>query len=177
MPGDGLSCCRKGDWMENGYMRAFLDSTATVLSEVLKTEVREGKIYYKSTPLPESAVPMAARLAELRVGRVYLDMRADMARRLASAWVQQELDFSDERADASLASLADRISECASRETGRKAAKVEILPIPKDGTGENRLHLDAKADIVVPFETKAGWISVNMVFGRGGEEGEGKKTG
>lgn len=148
--------------MEADFLRALIASTEDVLEGVLKTEVRAGKFYFKSTPLPVSALGAALEMAGRGSAKVFLDMEEETARRLASAWTQQELTFADERLRTSLDALAHKIGE----------GRIEVVPVTtKRYAGGATAH--AGTTLVVPFQTRrAGWISLDVEI-----DGGGRRTG
>ncbi len=145
--------------MESEALLALIDSTSKVLQGLLKTEVRRGVVYYKSTPLPDAVVESAFRLADGHMGRILLDMDEDTARKLASAYVQQDLDFSDERTISSLGALAGSIGDL----TGTRRSGLHLVVEPfttKKVPGVATLH--SRSGIVIPFETSKGRVSIDV---------------
>jgi chemotaxis protein CheX len=71
--------------MRYEYLEAFVQSATLELADILKTEVRRGRVYYRSTAIPPTEFPAALRAAGDLAQDLVLDIEEGMALELADA--------------------------------------------------------------------------------------------
>jgi CheY-specific phosphatase CheX len=154
--------------MQKDFLCALIDSTAVVLEGVLKTSVRRGKIYYKSTAIPDAVLAAAVGAASGGAEQLFLDFEEDTALRIASAVGAKELASLDEGARASIDAFAGLVALKAASGLGEGGGRGRALPVlTKIGSP----RAAAGRGFLIPFETREGRITIGIEFGRGPDQG------
>ncbi len=148
------------------YINPFVESAYNVLKEVLKSDVKRGELFLKSTSMPVLGVAAIVGLAGDVEGRVLFDMTADTATKVASAMLEsmdmEPVDSLNEMARATITELANMITGQAVTKLHNLNFKFDLTP-PAIFTGENMeiTNPDVEA-LIVPIEVPMGKIEINV---------------
>ncbi|HCC36375.1 MAG TPA: chemotaxis protein CheX [Treponema sp.] len=136
------------------YINPFVESTFSVLKEVMNSEVKRGEIYLKPTSTSIMGVAALVGLAGDVEGRVLFDMTKATALYVAGAMNQEEFTALDEMAKATIQELANMITAQAVTKLHDIGFKFDLTP-PALFTGENMevsSNLGEVEALVVPME-------------------------
>ena len=149
------------------YINPFVESTYSVLKEVLKSDVKRGEIYLKPTSMTIMGVAALVGLAGDVEGRVLFDMDKDTALHIAGAMNGEKFTNLDELGKATIQELANMITAQAVTKLYDLGFKFDLTP-PALFTGENMevsTNLGEVEALIVPMELGAnGKIEVNVAI-------------
>jgi chemotaxis protein CheX len=148
------------------YINPFVESAYNVLKEVLKSDVKRGELFLKSTSMPVLGVAAIVGLAGDVEGRVLFDMTRETAIKVASGMLEsmemEPVDSLNEMAKATITELANMITGQAVTKLHNLNFKFDLTP-PAIFTGDNMeiTNPDVEA-LIVPIEVPMGKIEINV---------------
>ena len=149
------------------YINPFVESTYSVLKEVLNAPVKRGEIYLKPTSMAIKGVAALVGLAGDVEGRVLFDMTKGTALNVAGTMNQEEFKVLDEMAKATIQELANMITAQAVTKLHDLGFKFDLTP-PALFTGENMevsSNLGEVEALIVPMGLgEIGEIEVNVAI-------------
>jgi chemotaxis protein CheX len=149
------------------YINPFVESTFSVLKEVLNSDVKRGDIFLKPTSMKIMGVAALVGLAGDVEGRVLFDMTKESALHIAGAMNGEVFTTLDELAKATIQELANMITAQAVTKLHDLGFKFDLTP-PALFTGENMevsTNLGEVEALIVPMELGAnGKIEVNVAI-------------
>ena len=149
------------------YINPFVESTFSVLKEVLNCDVKRGDIYLKPTSMSIMGVAALVGLAGDVEGRVLFDMSKSTALHIAGAMNSENFTVLDELAKATIQELANMITAQAVTKLYELGFKFDLTP-PALFTGDNMevsTNLGSVEALIVPLElTGKGKIEVNVAI-------------
>jgi len=135
------------------YINPFVESTYSILSEVLGSEVKRGDIFLKPTSMAIQGVAALVGLAGDVEGRVLFDMTKSTALFVAGAMNQETFTALDDLAKATIQELANMVTAQAITKLHEIGFKFDLTP-PALFTGENMevaTNLGEVEALVVPM--------------------------
>lgn len=150
--------------MRYEYLEAFVESAALELEDLLKTEVRRGRVYYRSTAIPPTEFPAALRAAGDLAQDLVLDIEEETALELADALgevASQGGNLVDGPIAASMASLQDRILARTKASLGDWRKDMETRPLRSAVHREVNTGLSRSA-LEIPLEMKGGKVVIDV---------------
>ena len=149
------------------YINPFVESTYSILKEVLNQEVKRGEIYLKPTTMAIKGVAALVGLAGDVEGRVLFDMTKDTALHIAGAMNGEVFTALDELSKATIQELANMITAQAVTKLHDLGFKFDLTP-PALFTGENMevsTNLGEVEALIVPMELgQNGKLEVNVAI-------------
>jgi len=149
------------------YINPFVESTYSILKEVLNAEVKRGEIYLKPTSMSIKGVAALVGLAGDVEGRVLFDMTKDTALHISGSMNGEVFTAMDELAKATIQELANMITAQAVTKLHDLGFKFDLTP-PALFTGENMevsTNLGEVEALIVPMELGAnGRLEVNVAI-------------
>ena len=149
------------------YINPFVESTFSILKEVLNADVKRGEIYLKPTSMSIMGVAALVGLAGDVEGRVLFDMTRDTALGIAGAMNGEAFTTFDELGKATIQELANMITAQAVTKLHDLGFKFDLTP-PALFTGENMevsTNLGEVEALIVPMELSSGGkIEVNVAI-------------
>ena len=149
------------------YINPFVESTYSILREVLSSDVKRGEIYLKPTSMSIMGVAALVGLAGDVEGRVLFDMTKETALFVASGMNDGEKFATlDEMAKATIQELANMITAQAVTKLHDLGFKFDLTP-PALFTGDNMevsTNLGEVEALIVPMELGVGKIEVNVAI-------------
>jgi chemotaxis protein CheX len=149
------------------YINPFVESTFSVLKEVLNADVKRGDIFLKPTSMTIQGVAALVGLAGDVEGRVLFDMTKESALHIAGAMNGEVFTTLDELAKATIQELANMITAQAVTKLHDLGFKFDLTP-PALFTGENMevsTNLGEVEALIVPMELGTnGKIEVNVAI-------------
>lgn len=146
------------------YINPFVETTYSILVEVLGGEVKRDNLYLKSTSMPVMGVAALVGLAGDVEGRVLFDMSMETALNIASKMNDEKIDTFDELAKATITELANLITAQAVTKLHELGFKFDLTP-PALFTGERMEISDQNVEaLIVPMITEQGKIEVNVAI-------------
>jgi chemotaxis protein CheX len=136
------------------YINPFVESTFSILKEVLNTDVKRGDIFLKPTSMKIQGVAALVGLAGDVEGRVLFDMTKPSALHIAGTMNGEEFSTLDELAKATIQELANMITAQAVTKLHDLGFKFDLTP-PALFTGENMevsTNLGEVEALIVPME-------------------------
>ncbi|TDT71739.1 chemotaxis protein CheX [Hypnocyclicus thermotrophus] len=145
------------------YINPFTQATFDVLNMLGAFSPKIGKLSVKNEPVPSYGVSVIVGVIGNIKGQIVYSFTEDTARGIASAMMMgMPVEAFDEMAKSAVSELANMISGNASTGIAAKGLEVDISP-PTLITGNNvRITSNVKQTVVVPIETTAGVIEVNI---------------
>ena len=150
------------------YINPFVESAYNILKEMLKSDVKRGELYLKSTAMPVLGVAAIVGLAGDVEGRVLFDMQRDTAIRVASAMLEamemEPITTLNDMARATINELANMITGQAVTKLHELGFKFDLTP-PALLSGENMEISDTGVEaLIVPMEVPQGRIEINVAI-------------
>ena len=149
-------------YMKIEYINPFVDSTSTILREMLKTDVRRGEMYVKTSSAPILGVAVFIALFGDLNGRVVFDMSEDTALTITSEINMLEITGLDDEVKTSLKELTGLITGqaiLALRELGFTVTHGPPVII----TGRNlEIHDPGVEALISSVEMRQGSIDINI---------------
>jgi len=118
------------------YINPFVESTFSILHEVLGAEVKRGEIYLKPTSTSIDGVAALVGLAGDVEGRVLFDMTKETALHVAGIMNQETFTVLDDLAKATIQELANMVTAQAVTKLHELGFKFDLTP-PALFTGDN----------------------------------------
>lgn len=150
------------------YINPFVESAYSVLTEVLKMEVKRGEIYLKSNSMSVLGVAAIVGLAGDVEGRVLFDMTQKTAINVSNHMLQEmgmeEITSFGDMGKATITELANMITGQAVTKLHNLGFSFDLTP-PALFTGENMEVSDQKVEaLIVPMEMAIGKIEINVAI-------------
>ena len=149
------------------YINPFVESSFSILNEVLGTEVKRGEIFLKPTSMAIMGVAALVGLAGDVVGRVLFDMSKDTALYIAGSMNGEKFTVLDELGKATIQELANMITAQAVTKLHDLGFKFDLTP-PALFTGENMevsTNLGEVEALIVPMEITPEYkVEVNVAI-------------
>jgi len=136
------------------YINPFVESSFSILKEVLSSEVKRGEIFLKPTSMAIMGVAALVGLAGDVEGRVLFDMSKETALFIASSMNGEKFTVLDELGKATIQELANMITAQAVTKLHDLGFKFDLTP-PALFTGENMevsTNLGEVEALIVPME-------------------------
>jgi len=118
------------------YINPFVESTFSILNEVVGSDVNRGEIYLKPTTMSIKGVAALVGLAGDVEGRVLFDMTKETALYVSGAMNQETFTVLDDLAKATIQELANMITAQAVTKLHELGFKFDLTP-PALFTGDN----------------------------------------
>jgi chemotaxis protein CheX len=150
------------------YINPFVESAYSILTEVLKMEVKRGEIYLKSNSMSVLGVAAIVGLAGDVEGRVLFDMTQKTAINVANHMLQdmgmEPINSFSDMGKATITELANMITGQAVTKLHNLGFSFDLTP-PALFTGENMEVSDHKVEVlIVPMEMSIGKIEINVAI-------------
>lgn len=146
------------------YINPFVESSVSVVSEVLGIEVERKEISLRSKAVPVLDIAVIVGLVGQVEGRVLFDMDKKTVLNIVSKMNEEEITEFDELAKATITELGNMITGRAVTKLSEMGYKFDVTP-PAIFTGSNMQISDVKMEaLVVPLETSLGRIEINVAL-------------
>ncbi len=146
------------------YINPFVESSVSVIKEVLQVEVKREQISLKSKAMPVLEIAVIIGLVGQVEGRVLFDMDKKTALKIVSKMNNEEITEFDELAKATITELGNLITGRAVTKLSEMGYKFDVTP-PAIFTGNNMEISDVEIEaLIVPIETPIGRIEINVAL-------------
>lgn len=146
------------------YINPFVESSVSVMKEVLGIEVERKEISLKSKAIPVLDVTVIVGLVGQVEGRVLFDMSKKTVLNICSKMNEEEITEFDELAKATITELGNMITGRAVTQLADMGYRFDVTP-PAIFSGENMEVSDIEMEaLVVPVETPLGRIEINVAL-------------
>lgn len=146
------------------YINPFVESSVSVVKEVLGLDVKREQISLKSKAIPVLDVAVIVGLVGQVEGRVLFDMKRETALKIASKMNEEEIDSFDELAKATITELGNMITGRAVTKLSEMGYKFDVTP-PAIFSGRDMEITDVDIEaLIVPIETPLGRIEINVAL-------------
>jgi len=146
------------------YINPFVESSVSVIREVLEVEVKREQISLKSKAMPVLEIAVIIGLVGQVEGRVLFDMSKETALKIVSKMNNEEIKEFDELAKATITELGNLITGRAVTKLSEMGYKFDVTP-PAIFTGNNMEISDIEIEaLIVPIETPIGRIEINVAL-------------
>lgn len=146
------------------YINPFVESSVSVLNEVLGLEVKREQISLKSKAIPVLEVAVIVGLVGQVEGRVIFDMKKETVLKIVSNMNDEEITDFDELAKATITELGNMITGRAVTKLSEMGYKFDVTP-PAIFSGDNMVISDIDIEaLIVPVETPLGRIEINVAL-------------
>lgn len=146
------------------YINPFVESSVSVISEVLSVEVKRENISLKSKAIPVLDIAVIVGLVGQVEGRVIFDMTRETALNIASNMNDETISEFDDLAKATITELGNMITGRAVTKLSEMGYKFDVTP-PAIFSGSNMEISDIDIEaLIVPVETSLGRIEINVAL-------------
>ncbi len=146
------------------YINPFVESSVSVISEVLGIEVVRKEISLKSKAVPVLDVAVIVGLVGQVEGRVLFDMSTQTALNIASKMNEEEIKEFDELAKASITELGNMITGRAVTKLSDMGYRFDVTPPAIFSGKEMEISNTEMEALVVPIETSLGRLEINVAL-------------
>ncbi|OHD10906.1 MAG: chemotaxis protein CheX [Spirochaetes bacterium GWD1_27_9] len=146
------------------YINPFVESSVSVMREILGIEVKREQISLKSKAVPILDVAVIVGLVGQVEGRVLFDMKMETALKIVSKMNEEELTQFDELAKATITELGNMITGRAVTKLSEMGYRFDVTP-PAIFSGHNMEISDVEIEaLIVPIETSYGRVEINVAL-------------
>ena len=146
------------------YINPFVESSVSVIKEVLGIEVKRGQISLKSKAIPVMDVAVIVGLVGQVEGRVLFDMSRATVFQIVSKMNEETITEFNELAKATITELGNMITGRAVTKLSEMGYRFDVTP-PAIFSGQNMEISDIDIEsLVVPIETALGKIEINVAL-------------
>lgn len=146
------------------YINPFVESSVSVMREILGIEVKREQISLKSKAVPILDIAVIIGLVGQVEGRVLFDMKLDTALKIISKMNEEEITQFDDLAKATITELGNMITGRAVTKLSEMGYRFDVTP-PAIFAGKNMEISDVEIEaLIVPVETSLGRIEINVAL-------------
>jgi chemotaxis protein CheX len=146
------------------YINPFVESSVTVLKEILNLQVTREQISLKSKATSILDIAVIIGLVGQVEGRVIFDMKLQTALNIVSKMNEETITQFDELAKATITELGNMITGRAVTRLSELGYKFDVTP-PAIVTGNNMQISDTAIEaLVVPVSCELGRIEINVAL-------------
>jgi chemotaxis protein CheX len=146
------------------YINPFIESSISVMKEVLGIDVERKEISLRSKAIPVLDIAVIVGLVGQVEGRVLFDMSKKTAMNIVSKMNDEELTEFDELAKATITELGNLITGRAVTTLSDMGYKFDVTP-PAIFSGSNMEISDVEIEaLVVPIESSLGRLEINVAL-------------
>ena len=146
------------------YINPFVESSVSVIKEVLGMDVKREQISLKSKAMPILDIAVIVGLVGQVEGRVLFDMKKETALNIVSKMNEEEIKVFDDLAKATITELGNMITGRAVTKLSEMGYRFDVTP-PAIFSGSNMEISDAEIEaLIVPIETPIGRIEINVAL-------------
>ncbi|MCG8568867.1 MAG: chemotaxis protein CheX [Spirochaetes bacterium] len=146
------------------YINPFVESSVSVLKEVLNLDVQREQISLKSKAIPVLEVAVIVGLVGQVEGRVLFDMSKETTLNIASRMNEETITEFDDLTKATITELGNMITGRAVTKLSEMGYKFDVTP-PAIFTGQNMEISDIEIEsLVVPIVSPLGRIEINVAL-------------
>ncbi|HPO49057.1 MAG TPA: chemotaxis protein CheX [Spirochaetota bacterium] len=146
------------------YINPFVESSVSVMREILGIEVKREQISLKSKAVPILDIAVIIGLVGQVEGRVLFDMKLETALRIISKMNEEEITKFDELAKATITELGNMITGRAVTKLSEMGYRFDVTP-PAIFAGKDMEISDVEIEaLIVPIETSLGRIEINVAL-------------
>ena len=146
------------------YINPFVESSVSVLKEVLGLQVKRENVSLKAKAIPILDIAVIVGLVGQVEGRVIFDLTKKTALNIASKMNEESLSEFDDLAKATITELGNMITGRAVTRLSELGYKFDVTP-PAIFSGQNMEISDINIEaLVVPIETELGRVEINVAL-------------
>lgn len=146
------------------YINPFVESSVSVMKEILGIDVKREQISLKSKAVPILDVAVIVGLVGQVEGRVLFDMKMETALQIVSKMNDEVITTFDELAKATITELGNMITGRAVTKLSEMGYRFDVTP-PAIFSGTNMEISDVDIEaLIVPIETSLGRIEINVAL-------------
>jgi chemotaxis protein CheX len=146
------------------YINPFIESSISVMKEVLGIDVERKEISLRSKAIPVLDIAVIVGLVGQVEGRVLFDMSRKTALNIVSKMNEEDIKEFDELAKATITELGNLITGRAVTKLSDMGYRFDVTP-PAIFSGENMQISDVEIEaLVVPIETSLGRLEINVAL-------------
>lgn len=146
------------------YINPFVESSVSVLKEVLGLQVKRENVSLKAKAIPILDIAVIVGLVGQVEGRVIFDLTKKTALNIASKMNEETLSEFDDLAKATITELGNMITGRAVTRLSELGYKFDVTP-PAIFSGQNMEISDINIEaLVVPIETELGRVEINVAL-------------
>jgi chemotaxis protein CheX len=146
------------------YINPFVESSVSVIKEVLGLDVKRGQISLRAKAIPVLDIAVIVGLVGQVEGRVLFDMSQETSLKIVSKMNDEEIADFDELAKATITELGNMITGRAVTKLSEMGYRFDVTP-PAIFQGENMSISDIEIEaLIVPVDTPLGKIEINVAL-------------
>ena len=146
------------------YINPFIESSISVMKEVLGIDVERKEISLRSKAIPVLDIAVIVGLVGQVEGRVLFDMSKKTALNIVSKMNEEDITEFDEMAKATITELGNLITGRAVTKLSDMGYKFDVTP-PAIFSGNNMEISDVEIEaLVVPVESSLGRLEINVAL-------------
>jgi chemotaxis protein CheX len=146
------------------YINPFVESSVSVMKEILGIDVKREQISLKSKAIPILDVAVIVGLVGQVEGRVLFDMKMETALKIISKMNEETITEFNELAKATITELGNMITGRAVTKLSEMGYRFDVTP-PAIFSGQNMEISDVDIEaLIVPIETSLGRVEINVAL-------------
>lgn len=146
------------------YINPFVESSVSVMKEVLNVDVTRGQISLRAKAIPVLDVAVIVGLVGQVEGRVIFDMDLGTVLKIVSNMNGEKITDLDDLAKATITELGNMITGRAVTKLSEMGYKFDVTP-PAVFQGQNMSISDLEIEsLIVPIDTPLGKLEINVAL-------------
>jgi chemotaxis protein CheX len=146
------------------YINPFVESSVSVMKEILGIDVKREQISLKSKAVPILDIAVIVGLVGQVEGRVLFDMKMETALKIISKMNDEEITEFNELAKATITELGNMITGRAVTKLSEMGYRFDVTP-PAIFSGKEMEISDVDIEaLIVPIETSLGRVEINVAL-------------
>ena len=146
------------------YINPFVESSVSVMKEILGIDVKREQISLKSKAVPILDIAVIVGLVGQVEGRVLFDMKMETALKIISKMNDEQITEFDELAKATITELGNMITGRAVTKLSEMGYRFDVTP-PAIFSGKEMEISDVDIEaLIVPIETELGRVEINVAL-------------
>jgi chemotaxis protein CheX len=146
------------------YINPFVESSVSVMKEILGIDVKREQISLKSKAVPILDIAVIVGLVGQVEGRVLFDMKMETALKIISKMNDENITEFNELAKATITELGNMITGRAVTKLSEMGYRFDVTP-PAIFSGKEMEISDVDIEaLIVPIETTLGRVEINVAL-------------
>jgi chemotaxis protein CheX len=146
------------------YINPFVESSVSVMKEILGIDVKREQISLKSKAVPILDIAVIVGLVGQVEGRVLFDMKMETALKIISKMNDEVITEFNELAKATITELGNMITGRAVTKLSEMGYRFDVTP-PAIFSGKEMEISDVDIEaLIVPIETSLGRVEINVAL-------------
>jgi chemotaxis protein CheX len=146
------------------YINPFVESSVSVMKEILGIDVKREQISLKSKAIPILDIAVIVGLVGQVEGRVLFDMKMETALKIISKMNDENITEFNDLAKATITELGNMITGRAVTKLSEMGYRFDVTP-PAIFSGKDMEISDIDIEaLIVPIETTLGRVEINVAL-------------